>query len=65
MPGADLLRQFGLARNPFVDRTAEKTLLDGSVSIHRWPEYLLVTFMRPSAQGIHMLMVLILNLSTG
>ncbi|CAL5229191.1 g12471 [Coccomyxa viridis] len=30
MPGADLLRQFGLARNPFVDRTAEKTLLDGS-----------------------------------
>lgn len=24
----DLLRQFGLARNPFVDRTAEKTSLD-------------------------------------
>lgn len=31
MPSADLLRQFGLARNPFVDRTAEKTLLDGQV----------------------------------
>lgn len=24
----DLLRQFGLSRNPFVDRTAEKTTLD-------------------------------------
>ena len=24
----DLLRQFGLSRNPFVDRTAEKTSLD-------------------------------------
>ena len=54
MPGADLLRQFGLARNPFVDRTAEKTLLDGSVSVRWCPDHLLMKFIRPSAQGINM-----------
>lgn len=30
MGNHDLLKQFGLARNPFIDRTAEKTFLDGS-----------------------------------
>jgi hypothetical protein len=28
MPSTDLLKQFGLSRNPFTDRTAEKTSLD-------------------------------------
>ena len=28
MPATDLLKQFGLSRNPFTDRTAEKTSLD-------------------------------------
>lgn len=28
MPSTDLLKQFGLSRNPFTDRTAEKTDLD-------------------------------------
>lgn len=28
MPNTDLLHQFGLQRNPFVDRTAERTKLD-------------------------------------
>lgn len=30
MPNTDLLNQFGLQRNPFVDRTAERTKLDAS-----------------------------------
>lgn len=30
MPSTDVLKQFGLSRNPFTDRTAEKTFLDGS-----------------------------------
>ncbi len=30
MPQTDLLNQFGLQRNPFVDRTAERTKLDAS-----------------------------------
>ncbi len=30
MPNTDLLNQFGLQRNPFVDRTAERTKLDDS-----------------------------------
>lgn len=39
MPGAarhtDILRQWGLSRNPFTDRTAEKTSLDDvSLYIH-------------------------------
>ena len=35
MPSTDLLRQFGLSRNPFTDRTAEKTSLDNqSLYIH-------------------------------
>lgn len=28
MPTTDLLKQFGLKRNPYIDRTAEKTDLD-------------------------------------
>ena len=28
MPNTDLLKQYGLSRNPFIDRTAEKTNLD-------------------------------------
>ena len=35
MPSTDVLQQFGLARNPFTDRTAEKTFLDGtSLYVH-------------------------------
>eukprot|EP00884_Botryococcus_braunii_P000966 jgi/Botrbrau1/10870/Bobra.0025s0047.1 len=35
MPSTDLLKQFGLSRNPFTDRTAEKTVLDStSMYIH-------------------------------
>lgn len=35
MPTTDLLRTFGLSRNPFTDRTAEKTNLDStSLYIH-------------------------------
>ena len=35
MPTTDLLKQFGLRRNPYTDRTAEKTHLDGlSMYIH-------------------------------
>ena len=30
MPSTDVLKQFGLSRNPFTDRTAEKTFHDGS-----------------------------------
>lgn len=35
MPTTDLLKQFGLKRNPYTDRTAEKTHLDGlSMYVH-------------------------------
>ena len=35
MPSTDVLQQFGLSRNPFTDRTAEKTFLDGtSLYVH-------------------------------
>lgn len=35
MPPTDLLKQFGLSRNPFTDRTAEKSYLDPlSLYIH-------------------------------
>lgn len=35
MPSTDVLEQFGLSRNPFTDRTAEKTFLDGtSLYVH-------------------------------
>lgn len=33
MPTTDLLKQFGLSRNPFTDRIAEKTSLD-TVSLY-------------------------------
>jgi hypothetical protein len=36
MPTTDLLKTFGLSRNPFTDRTAEKTAHDDtSLYIHR------------------------------
>jgi len=35
MPSTDLLKTWGLKRNPYTDRTAEKTHLDGvSMYIH-------------------------------